>query len=43
VVALCSFAAAHDVADAVTGSFVAESVPRAPAPARIENGPSGVV
>ncbi len=43
VVALCSFAAAQDVADAVAGSFVAESVPRAPAPARIDSGPSGVV
>jgi 4-diphosphocytidyl-2-C-methyl-D-erythritol kinase len=47
VVALCSFAAAQDVADAVSGSFVAESVPRAPAPVRIEarngTGPSGVV
>ena len=43
VVALCSFAAAQDVADAVAGSFVAESVPRAPAPARIDIGPSGVV
>ncbi len=43
VVALCSFAAAQDVADAVAGSFVAESVPRAPAPVRIESGPSGVV
>jgi len=43
VVALCSFAAAQDVADAVAGSFVAESVPRAPAPVRIDSGPSGVV
>ena len=47
VVALCSFAAAQDVADAVSGSFVAESVPRTPAPVRIEarngTGPSGVV
>jgi 4-diphosphocytidyl-2-C-methyl-D-erythritol kinase len=47
VVALCSFAAAEDVADAVPGSFVADAPPRAPAPARIEarneTGPSGVV
>ena len=43
VVALCSFAAAQDVADAVAGSFVAESVPRASAPVRIDSGPSGVV
>jgi 4-diphosphocytidyl-2-C-methyl-D-erythritol kinase len=47
VVALCSFAVAEDVADVVPGSFVVESPPRAPAPARIdagsEAGPSGVV
>ena len=43
VVALCSFAAAEDVADAVPGSFVADAPPRAPAPARIDTGPSGVV
>ena len=42
-VALCSFAAAEDVADAVPGSFVVEAPPRAPAPARIDTGPSGVV
>jgi 4-diphosphocytidyl-2-C-methyl-D-erythritol kinase len=47
VVALCSFAAAEDVADAVPGSFVVDAPPRAPAPARIDArndaGPSGVV
>jgi 4-diphosphocytidyl-2-C-methyl-D-erythritol kinase len=47
VAALCSFAAAEDVADAVPGAFVADAPPRAPAPARIEAktdaDPSGVV
>jgi 4-diphosphocytidyl-2-C-methyl-D-erythritol kinase len=43
VVALCSFAAAEDVSDAVPGSFVVDAPPRSPAPARIDVGPSGVV
>ncbi len=47
VVALCSFAAAEDVAGSVPGAFVVEAPPRAPAPVRIdagrETGPSGVV
>jgi 4-diphosphocytidyl-2-C-methyl-D-erythritol kinase len=47
VIALCSFAAAEDVADVVPGSFVAETPPRAPAPATIDaktdTDPSGVV
>jgi 4-diphosphocytidyl-2-C-methyl-D-erythritol kinase len=43
VVALCSFASAQDVADAVAGSFVVDAPPRAPMPARIDDEPSGVV
>lgn len=43
VVALCSFATAHDVAHAVPGSFVVDAPPRSPGPARIDAGPSGVV
>jgi 4-diphosphocytidyl-2-C-methyl-D-erythritol kinase len=44
VAALCSFASAATVADAVPGAFVIDAPPRAPAPARIEGtGPSGVV
>jgi hypothetical protein len=43
VVALCSFTASEDVAGAVPGAFVVEAPPRAPAPARIDAGPSGVV
>lgn len=43
VVAVCSFAAAEDVSDAVPGSFVVEAPPRSPGPARIDAGPSGVV
>jgi 4-diphosphocytidyl-2-C-methyl-D-erythritol kinase len=43
VVALCSFATAHDVAHAVPGSFVVDAPPRSPRPARIDPGPSGVV
>ncbi|MDQ4107357.1 MAG: 4-(cytidine 5'-diphospho)-2-C-methyl-D-erythritol kinase [Actinomycetota bacterium] len=43
VVALCSFASAQDVADAVPGSFVVDAPPRPPTPARIDTDPSGVV
>jgi 4-diphosphocytidyl-2-C-methyl-D-erythritol kinase len=43
VVALCSFASAQDVADAVPGSIVVEAPPRLPTPARIDPDPSGVV
>ena len=43
VVALCSFASAHAVADAVPGSFVVDAPPRPPTPARIDADPSGVV
>ena len=43
VVALCSFASAHDVADVVPGSFVVDAPPRPSMPARIEANPSGVV
>lgn len=43
VVALCSFAAAEDIADAVPGSFVVDAPPRPPTPARIADAPSGVV
>lgn len=43
VVALCSFATALDVSSAVPGSFVVDAPPRAPGPARIDAGPSGVV
>lgn len=43
VVALCSFASAQDVADAVPGSFVVDAPPRPPMPARIDPDPSGVV
>jgi 4-diphosphocytidyl-2-C-methyl-D-erythritol kinase len=43
VVALCSFASAQGVADAVPGSFVVDAPPRPPAPARIDTEPSGVV
>ena len=43
VVALCSFASAQDVADAVPGSFVVDAPPRPPMPARIADEPSGVV
>lgn len=43
VVALCSFASAQDVADAVPGSFVVDAPPRPPTPARIDPDPSGVV
>ncbi|MGI8616242.1 MAG: 4-(cytidine 5'-diphospho)-2-C-methyl-D-erythritol kinase [Actinomycetota bacterium] len=43
VVALCSFASAQDVADAVPGSFVVDAPPRPPMPARIDDEPSGVV
>lgn len=43
VVALCSFASAQDIADAVPGSFVVDAPPRAPMPARIDPDPSGVV
>ena len=43
VVALCSFASAQDVADAVPGSFVVDAPPRLPTPARIDPDPSGVV
>jgi 4-diphosphocytidyl-2-C-methyl-D-erythritol kinase len=43
VVALCSFASAQDVADAIPGSFVVDAPPRPPRPARIDNEPSGVV
>lgn len=43
VVALCSFASAQDVADAVPGSFVVDVPPRVPTPARIDPDPSGVV
>jgi 4-diphosphocytidyl-2-C-methyl-D-erythritol kinase len=44
VAALCSFASARAVADAVRGAFVVDAPPRAPAPARIEGtDPSGVV
>jgi 4-diphosphocytidyl-2-C-methyl-D-erythritol kinase len=43
-VALCSFASAQDVADAVPGSFVVDSPPRSSTPARIDGErPSGVV
>jgi 4-diphosphocytidyl-2-C-methyl-D-erythritol kinase len=42
-VALCSFASAQDVSDAVPGSFVVDAPPRAPMPARIDPDPSGVV
>jgi 4-diphosphocytidyl-2-C-methyl-D-erythritol kinase len=43
VVALCSFASAEDIADAVPGSFVVDAPPRPPMPARIAHEPSGVV
>ena len=43
VVALCSFATAQDVADAVPGSFVVDAPPKPSAPARIDTDPSGVV
>jgi 4-diphosphocytidyl-2-C-methyl-D-erythritol kinase len=43
MVALCSFASARDVADAVPGSFVVDAPPRPPTPARIDPDPSGVV
>lgn len=43
VVALCSFASAQDIADAVPGSFVVDAPPRPPMPARIDDEPSGVV
>ena len=43
VVALCSFASAQDVADAVPGSFVVDAPPRPPTPATIDPDPSGVV
>jgi 4-diphosphocytidyl-2-C-methyl-D-erythritol kinase len=43
VVALCSFASAEDIADAVPGSFVVDAPPRPPMPARIADEPSGVV
>ena len=43
VVALCSFATAQDVADAVPGSFVVDAPPEPSAPARIDTDPSGVV
>lgn len=43
VIALCSFASAQDVADAVPGSFVVDAPPRPPMPARIDDAPSGVV
>ena len=43
VVALCSFASAQDVADAVPGSFVVDAPPRPLMPARIDDEPSGVV
>jgi 4-diphosphocytidyl-2-C-methyl-D-erythritol kinase len=44
VAALCSFASAATVADAVPGAFVVDAPPRPPVPARIEGtDPSGVV
>jgi 4-diphosphocytidyl-2-C-methyl-D-erythritol kinase len=43
VVALCSFASAQDVSDAVPGSFVVDAPPKPPTPARIDPDPSGVV
>jgi 4-diphosphocytidyl-2-C-methyl-D-erythritol kinase len=43
VAALCSFASAQDIADAVPGSFVVDAPPRPPTPARIDPDPSGVV
>ena len=44
VVALCPFAAAEEIADAVPGAFVVDAPPRTATPARIEgDGPSGVV
>ena len=43
VVALCSFASAQDIADAVPGPFVVDAPPRPPMPARIDDDPSGVV
>ena len=43
MVALCLFASAQDVADAVPGSFVVDAPPRLPTPARIDPDPSGVV
>ena len=43
VVALCPFATAEDIADAVPGSFVVDAPPRPPTPARIADAPSGVV
>ena len=47
VAALCSFASARIVANAVPGSFVVDAPPRSAGPARIdvgrETGPSGVV
>jgi 4-diphosphocytidyl-2-C-methyl-D-erythritol kinase len=43
VVALCSFATARDVAEAVPGSFVVDAPPEPSAPARIDTDPSGVV
>jgi 4-diphosphocytidyl-2-C-methyl-D-erythritol kinase len=43
VVALCSFASAQDIADAVSGSFVVDAPPRPLMPARIDDDPSGVV
>jgi 4-diphosphocytidyl-2-C-methyl-D-erythritol kinase len=41
--ALCSFASAQNVADAVPGSIVVDAPPRLPTPARIDPDPSGVV
>jgi 4-diphosphocytidyl-2-C-methyl-D-erythritol kinase len=43
VVALCSFASAHTVADAVPGSLVVDAPPMPATPARIDADPSGVV
>jgi 4-diphosphocytidyl-2-C-methyl-D-erythritol kinase len=43
VVALCSFASAQDIADAVPGGLMVDAPPKPPTPARIDADPSGVV
>jgi 4-diphosphocytidyl-2-C-methyl-D-erythritol kinase len=43
VAALCSFASAQDIADAVPGGLVVDAPPKPPTPARIDADPSGVV
>jgi 4-diphosphocytidyl-2-C-methyl-D-erythritol kinase len=43
VAALCSFASAQDIADAVPGGLMVDAPPKPPTPARIDADPSGVV